>query len=118
MAESTDYIVVELPRGENDVLRVTRRIYEGKPFTDLRVYFRGTDGALHPTKKGTSIRDRELPDVLAALQRIAGKVGTPPTRPQPRQHQQREIPGAQRQPQDDNVGAVDDDERRMAEELF
>lgn len=31
---------------------------------------------------------------------------------------QRELPGARRQPQDDSVGAVSDEERKLAEEIF
>jgi transcriptional coactivator p15 (PC4) len=69
-----EHVVLELRRGENDVLRVTRKTYEGKPFTDVRVYYRADDGELRPTKKGCSIRDRELPQVLTALQRVAEKV--------------------------------------------
>ena len=57
------------------MLRVTRKTYEGKPFTDIRVFYRAQDGELRPTKKGCSIRDRELAQVLAALRRVADKVG-------------------------------------------
>lgn len=80
MSDDAEHVLVELPRGDSDVLRVTRKVYEGKPFTDVRVYFRGTDGKMHPTKKGTSIRDRELPEVLAALTRVATKIGAQPSR--------------------------------------
>jgi hypothetical protein len=120
MAEPQDYVLIELPRGESDVLRITRRSYEGKPYTDIRIFF-NKDGEWLPTKKGLSIRDGELPQVLAALQRVANKLGTQPpaqrtrsTRPT----QQRELPGARRHPQDDNAGAVSNEERLMAEELF
>jgi hypothetical protein len=117
MADAQDFVLLELARGESDVLRITRRSYEGKPFTDARIYFR-KDGELFPTRKGLSIRDRELPQVLAALQRVANKLGTQPPGQQTRQLQQRELPGARRQPQDDHVGQVSDEELRDAEELF
>ena len=68
------HIVLELPRGESEVLRITRRRYEGRPFTDLRIFFRGQDGGWHPTRKGCSVRDSEIADVAAALQKIASKV--------------------------------------------
>jgi hypothetical protein len=74
---STDeqaHVLLELPRGETEVLRLTRKIYEGRPFTDLRVHFRGTDGGWYPTKKGTSIRDSELHSVLDALAKIAKRI--------------------------------------------
>lgn len=114
--DNDEHIVLELRRGETDVLRITRRRWEDKPFTDLRVFFKGTDGLMHPTKKGTSIRDRELHEVIGALQRIAGKVSGSPTTTAPTA--QRELPGTRRQPQDSNTGAVSSDEQKMAEELF
>jgi hypothetical protein len=70
-----EHVLLELRRGESDVLRVVRKTYEGKPFTDLRVFFRADDGQLRPTKKGCSIRDREVAEVVAALQRVANKLG-------------------------------------------
>ncbi len=73
-----EHVVIELRRGETEVLRVTRKLYGEKPFTEVRVYFRTDDGALRPTKRGCSIRDRELWNVIDALQRIAGKVGSTP----------------------------------------
>lgn len=71
-----EHVLLELPRGENDVVRVTRKTYEGKPFTDIRVHYRADDGELRPTKKGCSVRDRELTEVIAALQRVATKVAS------------------------------------------
>lgn len=73
-----EHVVLDLPRGETDMLRVTRREYEGRPFTDVRVFFRGDDGQLRPTKKGCSVRDSEIRDVIAALNKIAAKVRQTP----------------------------------------
>lgn len=93
MADDADHVVLELPRGENEVLRVSRRMYEGKPFSDIRVYFRGKDGELHPTRKGCSVRDREIAQVAAALGRIAAKIGAQPAREERRSpSRQRELP--------------------------
>jgi hypothetical protein len=91
MSEVDGFIVLELPRGESDVVRVTRKMYEGRPFTDVRVFFRGSDGAMHPTKKGCSVRDHELADVVDALQRIAAKVGPLTPREQRRNPVRREL---------------------------
>lgn len=68
------HVVLEIPRGEENVLRLTRKVFEGKTFTDLRVFFMNGDGDFVPTRKGVSIRDHELPQVLDMLQRIARKV--------------------------------------------
>lgn len=82
MTDPADHVVLELPRGEADVLRVTRRpgYQGGKPFTDVRIFFRGDDGELHPTKKGATVRDHELGQVIDALRKIA-QAQSQPRRP-------------------------------------
>jgi len=55
------------PRTETEELRVELAEYEGKPFLNLRIWFRSTDGAWLPTKKGVTIRMREISDLVAAL---------------------------------------------------
>jgi hypothetical protein len=44
--------------------------YQGHPFYSLRVWTRGDDGAMYPTRKGVSIRLREA----EALANVLGKV--------------------------------------------
>lgn len=83
VSDPADHVVLELPRGEADMLRVTRRSYQGKPFTDVRIFFRGDDGELHPTKKGATIRDYELGQVIEALRKIE-RAQSQPRRPAPR----------------------------------
>ena len=60
--------LLERPRNETEKFRLTLKTYEGRPFIDARIYFRGTDGGWHPTKKGVSIRVGELAAVVDALQ--------------------------------------------------
>jgi len=43
--------------------------YEGKPFVAARIWTRGTDGNFYPSKRGISVRVKELGDVIAALER-------------------------------------------------
>lgn len=59
-------------RGEKR-LEVRLQEYEGHPFVSVRVWARGQDGALWPTKSGLSIRMRELPELVQALQELAGQ---------------------------------------------
>lgn len=123
MADSQDeYVVIEFKRGESDVVRLTRRRYEGKPFCDWRTFFRGQDGEMHPTKKGCSIRDSELPELIEALQKIARKIGATPVKATDAGtgnggHRQRELPNTRRQPQD-NQPPLTDEERRELQEAF
>jgi hypothetical protein len=41
----------------------------GRParYFNVRVWFRGQDGAMHPTRRGTTLRLREAPEVLVAI---------------------------------------------------
>lgn len=54
-------------RGDGEELRVELAEYEGRPFVSLRLWFRGSLGAWHPTRKGVSLRLVELPKVVEAL---------------------------------------------------
>lgn len=47
-----------------------------------------------------------------------GREAAPARQARPGQSRQRELPGTRRQPQDAGIGAVSDDERRLAEETF
>ena len=38
-----------------EVIRVQRKEFKDKHYLDIRVFYRGDDGDMHPTKKGISI---------------------------------------------------------------
>jgi len=44
---------------------------EGNPFVSARIWFRDRDGRWLPTKRGITVRVRELDDVIEALQAAA-----------------------------------------------
>ncbi len=67
-------VLLELPRGETEKLCLSRRSYNGKPFLDLRIYFRGSDGEWHPTRKGTSLRIGELASIAAAIDKGLSRI--------------------------------------------
>lgn len=54
-------------RGESVELRVELATYEGREFVALRIWEKGTLGAWHPTRKGVSVRLRELPELVRVL---------------------------------------------------
>ena len=62
-----------LPRSDGfEALRVSIKEYEGRPYVSLRVWVRDKNsGAMWPTRRGVSVRVRELPRVIAALQKAA-----------------------------------------------
>lgn len=49
------------------------REYEGRPLLDVRRYYSGKDGKLHPTKKGIAIAVGKLPELAAAINAAVAK---------------------------------------------
>lgn len=64
--------ILALPRAENERTRLARKVYQGHGFVDLRVEFLGRDGRWLPTKKGLSLKARDLRELGEALLRLAG----------------------------------------------
>ena len=61
-------VLVRIPRGDGaERLQVAVKEYQGKPFVDVRLWWRTDDGRYLPGKKGLSIRVRELHEVVRAL---------------------------------------------------
>jgi hypothetical protein len=52
-------------RGE--AVRVQIRKYEGRHLIDLRKFFTGRDGKLHPTSKGLAVSIKKLPDLASGI---------------------------------------------------
>lgn len=55
-----DVQIATFERGETERLCVALREYQGHHFIDVRVQFRAEDGEWRPTKKGITIKMREL----------------------------------------------------------
>ncbi len=65
-------LVLQLPRGpredaEREQLQLRVRTYNGRPFVDARIRYRGESGDYLPTRKGVTIRIHEVQEVRAAL---------------------------------------------------
>jgi hypothetical protein len=54
-------------RSETEELRVELSTFEGHPFVNVRLWFKTKDEKWLPTKKGCSLRLRELPELCRAL---------------------------------------------------
>jgi len=59
--------LVTIQRGQDGELRLTWDEYEGRPYLSLRFWQRTEDGQVIPTKKGLSIRLREVPELVQGL---------------------------------------------------
>jgi hypothetical protein len=68
-APGGDVELVVLERGKGERFAVLWREYEGFHFLDLRVQFQAEDGRWLPTKKGVTVKLRELHNVADAFAR-------------------------------------------------
>jgi hypothetical protein len=66
-AADGDVELIALERSKTERLAVLWREYEGYHFVDIRVQFRADDGRWLPTKKGITVKLRELHNVFDAL---------------------------------------------------
>ncbi len=76
--QETGERLATLPRGQGEELRVSLDEYQGRAYVGLRVWAMGLDGAWWPTKRGCSVRVRELAEVAQALMRARDLVEGPP----------------------------------------
>jgi hypothetical protein len=81
MSDDAEHVLLTLPRGERGEIRLARSRYEGRVFTKLQLWYPAEDGTLKPGRQVVTIRDHELADVIAALQRIAKRIGSAPREP-------------------------------------
>lgn len=56
-------------------LRLVLDEHEGHKFVSLRVWFRGSDGQMYPTRKGATIRRGELYETIRGLCAAARELG-------------------------------------------
>lgn len=64
-----------MDRGRGVELRVSLDHYEDRPYVSIRLWERNREGIWWPTKRGVTIRIRELGEVLAVLSRVAEVIG-------------------------------------------
>jgi hypothetical protein len=60
---------------EREQLQVRKREFNGRPFVDVRIFYRMPGQPYRPTGKGVSIRTRELRDVIRFLEACATRLG-------------------------------------------
>ena len=68
--EKTENVVLcDVPRSGNDVYRISRNVYKGERYVDIRIFFRSKQDAtlLVPTTKGVCFPEKLREDVIAGL---------------------------------------------------
>jgi hypothetical protein len=69
--ETSETVVLwESDRTKGNVLRLSQRVYRGKPFIDLREWYTDAAGALAPGRRGLTLRVGEVAALAAALGRV------------------------------------------------
>jgi hypothetical protein len=54
--------------GSEEEVRIALDTFNGNPYVSIRLWFRNRAGAWMPTRRGCSVRLREIGDVVSALQ--------------------------------------------------
>ena len=68
--EKTENVVLcDVPRSGNDVYRISRNVYKGERYVDIRIFFRSKADAalLVPTTKGVCFPEKIREDIIAGL---------------------------------------------------
>ena len=62
-------VLAQWPRGEREVIRVTLTKYRGRISIDIRLWFLVEGGEPRPSRRGISLRLKEISDIRKALRR-------------------------------------------------
>jgi len=65
--EAQDTLIAVIPKNAREELRLTLGEYRGYPLAQLRVWFKGDDGAVRPSKSGVAFRVSLLRDITEAF---------------------------------------------------
>jgi hypothetical protein len=74
--EVPDTVLVELPHGQSEVVRVSVREIRGRMRVDLRIWFRTGDNTWQPSQKGFTANPRQVPELVRGLM-LAGQAVDP-----------------------------------------
>jgi len=69
-------LVYRFPKNEREEFGFSVREFKDRLYCDIRLYFKGTDGGWHPTRKGISFSAGFMPDVKKGVSEIAKLVST------------------------------------------
>ena len=79
------------PGGGEEELRIDLDAFNGNAYVSMRLWFRDRSGAWVPTRKGVTIRAREIDDAIEVL-RTAGRIIEGQRPRQPRRSPQKTAP--------------------------
>ena len=67
--KNENVVLCDVPRSGNDVYRISRNVYKGERYVDIRIFFRSKGDAtlLVPTTKGVCFPEKIREDIIAGL---------------------------------------------------
>lgn len=65
-----DKLVHSFPKNPLEEVRASLTVYKGKPYVDLRIYYKGDDGDFHPSKKGLTLSLDLFGELETAVQKL------------------------------------------------
>ncbi|WP_209599717.1 transcriptional coactivator p15/PC4 family protein [Ruegeria sp. HKCCSA071] len=63
--------MITIPKNTKEEIRLTREDFMGCDVVSVRVWYLAKDGEKYPTKKGVAFKASLLPDIQAALAKLA-----------------------------------------------
>jgi Transcriptional Coactivator p15 (PC4) len=67
----TDQLIATIQKNSREEIRIGRSEFKGHDLVNIRVWFESEDGTMRPGKSGLAFRIELLPEVSAALSKLA-----------------------------------------------
>lgn len=64
--EQTGTVIGTIPKGEGEQITISKKEYKGFKYVDIRLFFKDSENAWKPTKKGVTVGANKL-DVLIGM---------------------------------------------------
>ncbi|MBB5501547.1 transcriptional coactivator p15/PC4 family protein [Paraburkholderia sp. MM5384-R2] len=64
---ASDLPVLDLQKNARERLRIMHKVFKGKEYIDLRVWYADENGDYQPSRSGVSIRPDQLAEVVRGL---------------------------------------------------
>ena len=70
MADPKNQLIHVVEKNSAEEVRVSLSTFKGREYADLRVYFKGGDGEMRPSKRGLTLCTALLPDLETAILKL------------------------------------------------
>ena len=63
-------LIREIPKNSQEIIKLSITEFKGKPYGDLRVYYRDDNDEWRPTRKGLTLAPDLIPEVRAGIEEL------------------------------------------------